>query len=317
MCPRFRIHAVLGLLLLTGLLSVSPTPAMAARPSAPKLLPQTTLAYVRIANCSEFIERMKETSIGKIARDEEIRPLLEQLYGDALDAFSDVEEDIGISLDDLLKLPQGEACLALVSSETGTPMLTLMIEVGDQMPEAEKLLEKMEDGIVGDGGTKATETVGATELATYSKPGDDPFTLFTREGMVVMCTSSILAKQLIDVWDETAPGNFRSLADNRKFTAIMKRSAGNKGARPQMSWYADPIAMVESFGRASFTVQAVLADSPAPYPSPSSSRYQGPPSVASSSSVSSSQSLSTPSQTSVAPGRMVESSSSQSPSTRL
>ncbi|MCP4810892.1 MAG: hypothetical protein GY888_00155, partial [Planctomycetaceae bacterium] len=121
----------------------------------------------------------------------------------------------------------------------------------------------MEDGIVGDGGTKATETVGTTELATFNKPGEDPFTLFTREGMVVMCTSSILAKQLIDVWDETAPGNFRSLADNRKFTAIMKRSAGNKGARPQMSWYADPIAMVESFGRASFTVQAVLAALPA------------------------------------------------------
>ncbi len=263
MRPRFRIPSFSCILVLSGFLSVATMPVMAARPSAPRLLPQTTLAYIRIANCSEFIERMKETSVGKIARDEEIRPLLEQLYGDALDAFSDVEEDIGLSLTDLLKLPQGEACLALVSSETGQPMLTLMIEVGDQMAEAEKLLDKMEDAIIGDGGSKTSETVGTTELATYNTPGEDPFTLFKREGMVVMCTSSILAKQLIDVWDETAPGNFRSLADNRKFTAIMKRSAGSKGARPQVSWYADPIAMVESFGRASFTVQAVLAALPA------------------------------------------------------
>lgn len=237
--------------------------ALAARPTAPRLLPQTTLLYIRVNNVVELIDRFQETSIGQIAQDAKIRPLIEQLYGDALKAFSSVEEEVGLSLEQLLKLPQGEACLALVSSETGQPMLTLLLDVGEQMPEAEKLLAKMEDAIVGEGGSKTTETVGITEVTTYRSPGEDPFSVFMREGTVVVCTNTILSKQLLGVWDDTAPSNFKSLAENRKFTAIMRRSAGAEGARPQISYYADPLAMVESFGRGSFTVQAVLAALPA------------------------------------------------------
>ena len=252
-----------SLLFLAGILSTLGLPLLAARPSAPKLLPQTTLAYLRVGNSTELVERFKETSIGQITQDETIRPLLEQLYGEALTAFVAIEDELGLSLDELLKLPQGEACIALVSSETGTPMLMIMIEVGDRMAEAEKLLDRLEEEILKDGGTKKDETVGETELTTYQSAGEDPFTLFKRDGVVVACTSTILSRQLINVWDGTPPANFKSLADNRKFTAIMKRSAGAEGARPQISWYADPIAMVESFGRASFTVQAVLAALPA------------------------------------------------------
>ncbi|MFP6672648.1 MAG: hypothetical protein VB857_14655 [Pirellulaceae bacterium] len=258
-----RTRSLVCFTLLLGFLTGLTVPAIAARPTAPRLLPQTTLLYVRVNNVVELIDRFKETSMGQITQDPKIRPLIEQLYGDALKAFSSVEEEVGLSLEQLLKLPQGEACLALVSSETGLPMLTLLLDVGDQLPEAEKLLKKMEQAIVAEGGSKTTETAGDTEITTYHSRGEDPFSVFTREGTVVVCTNTILSKQLLEVWDGTAPSDFKSLADNRKFTAIMKRSAGAEGARPQISYYADPIAMVESFGRSSFTVQAVLATLPA------------------------------------------------------
>jgi len=263
MSLRIRSRLLLCYPLLLAILCGPSLSALAARPTAPRLLPQTTLLYVRVNNVIELIDRFQETSIGQIAQDAKIRPLVQQLYGEALDAFSSVEEEVGLSLQQLLKLPKGEACVALVSSEAGTPMLTLMLDVGDQMKEAEKLIEKMEDAIVTDGGSKTTETIGVTEVSTYRSPGEDPFSLFLREGTVVACTNAILTQQLLEVWDGTAPSNFKSLADNRKFTAIMRRSAGSEGARPQISYYADPLAMVESFGRSSFAVQAVLAALPA------------------------------------------------------
>ena len=263
MSLSLRGRSLVYITLLLGVLLGSALPSLAARPTAPRLLPQKTLLYVRVNDVIELIDRFQETSVGQITQDAKIRPLIQQLYGDALKAFGSVEDEVGLSLEQLLKLPQGEACLALVSSESGQPMLMLLLDVGDQMPKAETLLTKMEEAIVGDGGSKTTETAGDTEITTYHSPGEDPFSVFMREGTVVACTNTILSKQLLEVWDGTAPSNFRSLADNRKFTAIMRRSAGAEGARPQISYYADPLAMVESFGRTSFTVQAVLAALPA------------------------------------------------------
>lgn len=263
MSLSLRGRSLLCFTLFLGLLLAPTLPALSARPTAPRLLPQKTLLYLRVNNVVDLIDRFKETSMGQITQDAKIRPLIEQLYGDALKAFSSVEDEVGLSLEQLLKLPQGEACLALVSSESGTPMLMLLLDVGEQMPEAEKLLTKMEEAIIADGGSKTSENVGDTEITTYRSPGEDPFSVFMREGTVVACTNTLLSKQLLEVWDEAAPSNFRSLAENRKFTAIMRRSAGAEGARPQISYYADPLAMVESFGRTSFTVQAVLAALPA------------------------------------------------------
>ena len=127
MSLSLRGRSLLCFTLFLGLLLAPTLPALSARPTAPRLLPQKTLLYLRVNNVVDLIDRFKETSMGQITQDAKIRPLIEQLYGDALKAFSSVEDEVGLSLEQLLKLPQGEACLALVSSESGTPMLMLLL----------------------------------------------------------------------------------------------------------------------------------------------------------------------------------------------
>lgn len=61
-----RTRSLVCFTLLLGFLTGLPVPALAARPTAPRLLPQTTLLYVRVNNVVELIDRFKETSMGQI-----------------------------------------------------------------------------------------------------------------------------------------------------------------------------------------------------------------------------------------------------------
>ena len=72
----------------------------AERPTASSLLPENTLAYLRLADMPETRTRFKETSLGRIAQDPQMSPLLESLYGAVIVEFQRVEERIGASLDE-------------------------------------------------------------------------------------------------------------------------------------------------------------------------------------------------------------------------
>jgi len=95
--------------------------ALAERPVAAKLLPDQTMVYVQARSMPDLIEAFRETSMGRITNDEKIKPLVAHLYGSILDAYTQVEERIGLGLAELLSLPQGELCIALVVQEQGNP----------------------------------------------------------------------------------------------------------------------------------------------------------------------------------------------------
>jgi len=86
----------------------------AQRPDAARLLPDNTVLYIRFADTVETVAKFQETAIGRITQDPAMKPLVSQLYGTAVEAFQRVEGEIGASLDDLLSIPQGEMCLAMV-----------------------------------------------------------------------------------------------------------------------------------------------------------------------------------------------------------
>jgi hypothetical protein len=233
------------------------SPAVAERPSAAKLLPASTVGYFRIANVPDLVEKFGKTSIGRLSQDAQVRPLLSQLYGSAAEAFSQVEEQIGVSLDDLLKIPQGEAAVALVAPEDDSPSLVILFDVGDQLPSVQKLLDQGEAAAVRDGATISTEQVGDVELRIIQAPGERrPPLYFVRDGTVVMSNSLPLAKQMLDVWDG---GEGETLLDNAKFTTIMKRCLASEEEPPQITWFIDPIELAIAVTRGNFNAQATVA----------------------------------------------------------
>lgn len=232
----------------------------AERPSATKLLPDSTVAFVHVADAEELVEKFKETSVGRIGRDEQIRPLVGQLYGSANEAFLEVQDQVGLSLDELLSLPQGEMFFAAVAPERGELGFVILVDVGKQMPSARKLLERGEEFAIREGSFRRTEEVGETTLTIFEEGDENVAAYFEKDDCIVVAINNLdVARQLIARWDGKGEEDAKSLSENRKFTTITNKSKGTRDEVPQITFFVDPIEIAKVAGRNNFGVRAGLA----------------------------------------------------------
>ena len=196
-----------------------------------------------------------------MAQDEKLKPLLNGLWQSVVDAFQQVEERVGASLNELLAIPQGEVCIALAAPPEGPPQLVAWMDCGDQMPTMQRLLERGEEALAQQGSTRTTETIGDTELVVHQTAGrrERSLVYFVKDNSLVVSSSVEFAKQLLAMWNGEEQAEVMTLADNRKFTSIMSRCQGGKGEEPQVTWFIDPLEMVRRFGRGNIGVQTTLA----------------------------------------------------------
>ena len=247
--------SILALLILVA-------PAVAAPPPAPQLLPQRTLAYFRINNCSQLSKDFGKTAFGKLFKDPKIRPLIADLYKQVEDAFKQIEQQIGVSLTQIMKLPQGELSVALVAPQQGDMGLVMNLDVGTQLPAAKKLLKLFDNGVKFGGYKTSTEKAGNISLTVHRKPDAGFFkelVIFDRDKTIYFVTDLELAKQMLKVWDGA---KFDTFASNKQFTTIMKKSLGTKEERPQVTFFVDPIEIVKVVGKDNFGMQLVIAAFP-------------------------------------------------------
>jgi hypothetical protein len=223
--------------------------ALAERPSAPKLLPEKTLAYFRVTDTPLLVERAQETAIGRMVRDEQIRPLVAQLYASVENLWKNIEDRVGLPLGELLKIPQGEICVAFVAPPEKAPGLVVLLDVKNSLPAFEKLLAKGEDLLEENGGLKSTEKIADDMVTTYSGPGGNTVFLIEREGTILLASSKEIMEHTLRAW---AGGVEKTLADNNSFNSIMSRCAGAVDDPPQITYFVDPVELVRTVARGSF-----------------------------------------------------------------
>ncbi len=228
------------------------------RPGAPHLLPAETLAYIRVANMPELVEKFGNTAMGRIAADQQVQPFVGDLYRSAAEAFQVIEDRVGVPLHELLAIPQGELCLALVAAEEGTPQPVVFFDVGDHLFAAEQVIESAETALAAQGATRTTKSVAETEIVIHTMAGDRQrrFAYFVRDGVIGLSSDEDMLAQVLGVWNGD---EVNSLADNRTFTAIMKRSVGFKEEPPQITWYVDPFSLAKRVTRGNFSAQAGIS----------------------------------------------------------
>jgi hypothetical protein len=217
--------------------------ARAEHPPAPKLLPHDTLAILRIPDTQEMLSRFRETAIGRIGQDEEIKPLVSQLYAAVQDAWKQIEDRVGVPIDQILRLPQGEVCLAVLPMAEGPPAVVFFIDTGDQVVTARKLLESGERALLENGGQKASETIEDVPVAIYSGPGGNSVAQFEKDGTIVVASRKEIIAPLLKSW--SGQSEEKTLADNEKFVSIMNRCGAGDKDRPHVTWYIDPIEIAK------------------------------------------------------------------------
>lgn len=108
---------------LLSLLTVSAAVGQSeTRPTAPRLLPADSMAYFRIDDTTQFRQTMRESSAGQMAADPQVRPLVSQVYTGAEELLASLSERLGVTMDELLSISQGELSVALIPTDAETRM---------------------------------------------------------------------------------------------------------------------------------------------------------------------------------------------------
>jgi hypothetical protein len=205
-----------------------------AHPSAMKLFPQETLLLLRTPNIHEFLGKFKDTNGGRMSQDPQLKPFFQRLYGGAGDYYKQkLESVLGISWDDLQKLPQGEVAFAIVARKDHLPAFILLVDQGDA-PDgiARKILDaalaKTQEG----GGQVSTQKIEGTDV-TVIRDDNDPgrnFGLFERDNTIVAATDPALLRHVLVHWndDENSPAGAATAAPKDAAPA----NASTAGATP-------------------------------------------------------------------------------------
>ena len=124
-------------------------------------------------------------------KDPQLKPFIESLYGKAGELYtSEAEGKLGISWDDLKKLPKGEVAFAVVARPEQRPALLLLIDQGDEASVADKLVDKVLDFAQQKGGDFSKEKIGDVEVTVVRDHDSENrmFGVFERENTIVVAT---------------------------------------------------------------------------------------------------------------------------------
>ena len=120
------------------------------------------------------------------------------MYGSLTPVLEQVEQRLGMKLEDLLKIPDGELALALVAVPSGPPAGVVLLEVGPQK-SIDQLLEQGRTALLEGGFTPAEEDCEGVPLRVYSRSGQ-PISEVVQlqiEKKLVITTNLDVAKQLV------------------------------------------------------------------------------------------------------------------------
>lgn len=256
--------------------------AVVERLTAPRLFPEKTLAYLRVNDVKQLREDLNGSSLGKLGNDEQLKPILSEFYGSLVRNTQQMQDVIGLNLDELLSIPSGEFAVALLPNDrsgvkvdreesddgqrvtvrANAPAIAIILDAGEEISGVQVMLSRIE--------TAAQEMVHEEKVIDrlivhrYANPNRQrqQFAYFIDEGVIVACSDSNYIEMLANRWLGGASGE-KSLADNKKFTTIMSRCVGTAGERPQVSFFADPWTMAREFTRevSGSTVALALLDS--------------------------------------------------------
>ena len=262
---------------------------VAVIPGAPRLLPESTLAYIRLDNAEDLRSDLKDSSIGQMLADPKLRPIADDFYGTLRELFEQVSDKVGVTLDELLSIPHGQVAAALIPGTQPEPHDNIqpreddndesdeaiqrrlrrkrrelnsfagvfIVDAGENVDDLLEIIGRLENQVTANGGyIRRDKKVHDFEVTRLLPPrmGRPEIEFVERDGTVVFGIGHRTVQDVLERWDGTTEDP--TLADSSNFTSVMSRCVGAESTRPQLTFYVDPYLIAERIVKrsGSFTV---------------------------------------------------------------
>jgi hypothetical protein len=247
-----------------GLVAALGLPIQQAQAAAPpeRILPDSTVFMVKLNDAKSFRQAFRTSQYGQLWNDPALKAFRDELAQKISDATKDLNEKIGVSIGDLVELPQGTLAVAAIAKDpareeaagSGLPVdIVLLADAGenekkmlDVFERATKQAEKSDAKISTESFNGLTIhtlhlPVAPQEKADKDKPASPLPTVinWTNSGSMFFITTSLDAiKDLAAHRD----GRENALGSTE---AYMKTQAKTDSAKSQVVWYLDVAKLVK------------------------------------------------------------------------
>jgi hypothetical protein len=225
--------------------------SLAAGKPSETLFPDTTRGYLSIPNTKNLTESWNKTQLGQLIKDPVMKPFVDDVRRQIDERWTGVEK-LGITLDDIRGVPNGELALAVVQPGPEKEAMVVLLDVTGHQKEAEQLLGKVERSVTKEGGKRSETSAGGTKISvfTFPKPNDADTDApppaayyFHKDGLLAASDHLDTLKGIL----ERAGGKKgKSLSDVATFQTVMARVKKDSGnSQPQLKWYIQPLGYIE------------------------------------------------------------------------
>jgi len=268
---KFLFVACLTLVLATG---ISSTALAVDAPAAAKVFPAKTAIFVSTPDVPALRAAFLASSSGQMFQDPELRPFLTDLWNGILEAAAVVEKETGVSLETILRIPDGELSLGLVSSENQGWVLLIFLDAGDNLETLQKLIDLGREAAKKAGAIVREEDVSGVPMTTLLPRERDanqdngrpqPAVAYAFTGSVLIGGVAFLGESDIDVIRDTvarsqeSTSSTESLSGQNKFNQFLSSIRHAKRGKIHSLLFADPLEVLKGYAEIETGAAVALA----------------------------------------------------------
>ena len=242
------LGAVLGLLL------VPSAAAAGSFPPSETIFPATTRAWLSIANPKALRAAFDRTEYGQMVKDPVMKPFVESFREQLKSAGKQRLGKLGLTLEDLEKIPGGELAMAAIEPTPGMLTSLLLVDTTGNEAETKALVERIEQRLLEQKATKvADEAATAAGISTFKLP-PEPNATVARERQVsfAQAPSALIvgdnAAMVAQVLATLKQGRKDNLTTLPAFQAVATRCGKQvPAAASPLRWFVDPLAYAKVY----------------------------------------------------------------------
>jgi hypothetical protein len=259
--------ALTGCLTLAGLTTLAAQGRAAAPPE--KVFPDTAIFFLKVNNAAGLREAFRQSQYGQLWADPAMKDFREDLKARVGEATKSLKQQVGLTLPELLELPQGPAALAVLPKDDAeqAAAVVLTTDAGKNADTLAGVLARATKIGEDQGGKVSKETFKGLIVQTIVLPrpkdlkegqSPPPPLSWTRDGTVFT-----IGTDLDSVKDTVAnaSGRDNALAGAENFAAAARKL----GSDAQGLWYADVakvitlVTKIQSRGKNAANVEQIKA----------------------------------------------------------
>ena len=220
-------------------------------------LPPEIVGYLRISSIQDLKQKWGETALGELGKLKEMGAFWQELRGPLETLSEQVENQLGLTLTDVLSIPQGEFTLAVIQPRGQRIAVAALLDFGENRDAVQKLLAKADEAALDEGAKRSEVEFEGANIVVYSQtlnPEGAPAPRTAEPVTVAHCIKDTFLligsradtlKSILTRWDGTHDQTF---AEQKVYSYIRNQCRDPQSdAEPPLVWFVDPVGIAQGF----------------------------------------------------------------------